>query len=295
MSFIAEAVGGVVDWVTEAGTDLFDWGDWSEDSGYNFDSAYDYLDADDADIGSYLVESGVADEVGNSSWFNQGSWTQGEFDAYWKTFTAENPDLVTSLADETGIPNQMTQGEFDAYWKTFTAENPDLVTSLADETGIPNQMTQGEFDAYWKTFTAENPDLVNSLADETEIPTSTGSGGFNIPGAAKNVATTVAKNAAKTAAASVLGGSGSGSGGSGGSGSSGSGSGGNPLLDAVVLSQLLQKPPSIVQPADNNTAEIVAYNPYDTGLEDNLLPTGEKKDKDKTDEILAALGGIRNT
>ena len=259
MTFIAEAVGGVVDWVTEAGTDLFDWGDWSEDSGYNFDSAYDYLDADDADIGSYLVESGVADEVGNSSWFNQGSWTQGEFDAYWKTFTAENPDLVTSLADETGIPNQMTQGEFDKYWKTFEAENPDLV---------------------------------NSLADETEIPTSTGSGGFNIPGAAKNVATTVAKNAAKTAAASVLGGSGSGSGGS---GNSGSGSGGNPLLDALVLSQLLQKPPSIVQPADNNTAEIVAYNPYDTGLEDNLLPTGEKKDKDKTDEILAALGGIRNT
>ena len=153
-------------------------------------------------------------------------------------------------------------------------------------------MTQGEFDAYWKTFTAENPDLVNSLADETEIPTSTGSGGFNIPGAAKNVATTVAKNAAKTAAASVLGGSGSGSGGS---GNSGSGSGGNPLLDALVLSQLLQKPPSIVQPADNNTAEIVPYNPYDTGLEDNLLPTGEKKDKDKTDEILAALGGIRNT
>lgn len=253
MSFIAEAVGGVVDWVTEAGTDLFDWGDWSEDSGYNFDSAYDYLDADDADLGSYFVESGVADEVGNSSWFNQGSWTQGEFDTYWDTFTAENPDLVTSLADETG------------------------------------QMTQGEFDKYWKTFEAENPDLVNSLADETEIPTSTGSGGFNIPGAAKNVATTVAKNAAKTAAASVLGGSGSGSGGS---GSSGSGSGGNPLLDAVVLSQLLQKPPSIVQPADNNTDKIVAYNPYALGLEDNLLPTGEK---DKTDEILAALGRVRNT
>ena len=275
MSFIAEAVGGVVDWVTEAGTDLFDWGDWSEDSGYNFDSAYDYLDADDADLGLDLLGSGVVDEAGNVDWFNEADWS--------------NFNLEDGSWGEAG---QMTQGEFDKYWKTFEAENPDLVNSLADETGIPDQMTQGEFDKYWKTFEAENPDLVNSPADETEIPTSTGSGGFNIPDAAKNVATTVAKNAAKTAAASILGGSGSGSGGS---GNSGSGSGGNPLLDAVVLSQLLQKPPSIVQPADNNTAEIVAYNPYDTGLEDNLLPTGEKKDKDKTDEILAALGGIRNT
>ena len=239
MSFVAEAVGGVVNWVTEAGTDLFDWGDWSEDSGYDFGNL-DYLDADDADLGLDLLGSGVADEAGNVDWFNEADWSN---------FNLE-----------------------DGSW------------------GEAAQMTQGEFDTYWKTFEAENPDLVSSLADETEIPTSTGFGGFNIPGAAKNVVTNAAKNAAKAATASVLGGSGSGSGGSGGSGSSGSGSGGNPLLDAVVLSQLLQKPPSIVQPN-----EIVAYNPYDTGLEDNLLPTGEKKDKDKTDEILAALGGIRTT
>ena len=225
MSFVAEAVGGVVNWVTEAGTDLFDWGDWSEDSGYDFGNL-DYLDADDADLGLDLLGSGVADEAGNVDWFNEADWSNFNLD--------------------------------------------------------------------WAETLKNNPDLVNSLADETEIPTSTGFGGFNIPGAAKNVVTNAAKNAAKAATASVLGGSGSGSGGSGGSGSSGSGSGGNPLLDAVVLSQLLQKPPSIVQPADN-TDEIVAYNPYDTGLEDNLLPTGEKKDKDKTDEILAALGGIRTT
>jgi len=235
MSFIAEAVGGVVDWVTEAGTDLFDWGDWSEDSGYNFDSAYDYLDADDADLGLDLLGSGVADEAGNVDWFNEADWSN---------FNLE-----------------------DGSWNEAA------------------QMTQGEFDTYWKTFEAENPDLVNSLADETEIPTSTGFGGFNIPGAAKNVATNAAKNAAKTAAASVLGGSGSGSGGS---GSSGSGSGGNPLLDAVVLNQLLQKPKSIVPPVVDN---MVYYNPYDkdTGI---LLPTGEK---DKTDEILTALGRVRNT
>ena len=250
MSFIAEAVGGVVDWVTEAGTDLFDWGDWSEDSGYNFDSAYDYLDADDADLGLDLLGSGVADEAGNVDWFNEADWSN---------FNLE-----------------------DGSW------------------GEAAQMTQGEFDTYWKTFEAENPDLVNSLADETEIPTSTGFGGFNIPGAAKNVATNAAKNAAKAVVSNVLGGSGSGSGsfgsrsgGSGGSSSgSSSGSGGNPLLDAVVLSQLLQKPPSIVPPVEDNP--ITPYNPYDedTGI---LLPTGEKKDEDKTDEILAALGGVRNT
>ena len=251
MTFIAEAASEVVDWVTEAGAELGStvldwgdtefWGDYSEDIGFDFDDL-GYLDADDADLGLDLLESGVADEFGNVDWFNEADWSN---------FNLE-----------------------DGVW------------------GEAAQMTQGEFDTYWKTFEAENPDLVNSLADETEIPTSTGFGGFNIPGAAKNVVTNAAKNAAKAATASVLGGSGSGSGGS---GNSGSGSGGNPLLDAVVLSQLLQKPPSIVQPADNNTAEIVAYNPYDTGLEDNLLPTGEKKDKDKTDEILAALGGIRNT
>ena len=242
MSFIPEAIGGVVDWVTgagaELGSDIVDWGD-DETYGFNFDSAYDYLDADDADLGLDLLGSGVADEAGNVDWFNEADWSN---------FNLE-----------------------DGSWNEAA------------------QMTQGEFDTYWKTFEAENPDLVNSLADETEIPTSTGFGGFNIPGAAKNVATNAAKNAAKTAAASVLGGSGSGSRGS---GSSGSGSGGNPLLDAVVLNQLLQKPKSIVQPADNNTDKIVDYNPYALGLEDNLLPTGEK---DKTDEILAALGKIRTT
>ena len=235
MSFVAEAVGGVVNWVTEAGTDLFDWGDWSEDSGYDFGNL-DYLDADDADLGLDLLGSGVADEAGNVDWFNEADWSN---------FNLE-----------------------DGSW------------------GEAGQMTQGEFDKYWKTFEAENPDLVNSLADETEIPTSTGFGGFNIPGAAKNVATNAAKNAAKAVVSNVLGGSGGSS-----SGSS-SGSGGNPLLDAVVLSQLLQKPQSIVPPVEDNP--ITEYNPYDkdTGI---FLPTGEKKDEDKTDEILAALGGVRNT
>ena len=233
MTFIAEAASEVVDWVTEAGAELGStvldwgdtefWGDYSEDIGFDFDDL-GYLDADDADLGLDLLESGVADEFGNVDWFNEADWSN---------FNLE-----------------------DGVW------------------GEAAQMTQGEFD---------------------------------IPGAAKNVATNAAKNAAKAVVSNVLGGSGSGSGsfgsksgGSGGSGGSSSGSssgssigsGGNPLLDAVVLSQLLQKPPSIVPPVEDNP--ITPYNPYDedTGI---LLPTGEKKDEDKTDEILAALGGVRNT